>query len=578
MLRRLSVRHIALIEKADITFERGLCVLTGETGAGKSILVDAMKLALGGRADRDLISAGEKRAQVEAAFFVKKDDPVREVLRRESLLDDDEEELVLWRELTAAGRSTCRIAGTLVTLSLLREISSHLVDIYGQHDYQSLLNPASHRAFLDRMDREGILSALKEKLAALCAQAAELKKKMSQGYLSPQERERQLDILRFQLDEIRQAGLQDGEEEELKRRQALLAAAEEIDTQLAAACDKLAAPSPASALDFLGDAVQAMARIAHLDASFEELHARLEGAYYDLEDAASALRRLTDTQRYDPQALSGVEMRLDEIYKLKRKYGATIAEILRFADEAEAKIAELEGAQEHMLAYQKQYDDMLRSYHETAVALSSRRQELAKVLERELIRQLSDLGMDKAQFSVHFGVLPDKDSIENHLSPEGLDEVEFYISFNPGVPVRPMARVISGGELSRVMLALKNVPRSGGDVGCMIFDEIDAGIGGRTANVVAKKMKAVSKERQVLCVTHLAAVAAAADMHIAVEKASGSGATKTGIAVLGEEAHLEEIARMLGGDDKDSVTLAHARKLVKDMGNHRRQQGKAAEK
>nr|WP_122013538.1 DNA repair protein RecN [Maliibacterium massiliense] len=561
MLQHLSIRHIALIDALELSFAPGFNVLTGETGAGKSIIVDSMKLALGGRADRDLISAGEARAYVEATFFVPPDAPVRALLEEEGLLETEETSLVLARELTTSGKNTCRIGGVRVTLDLLSQVARQLVDIYGQHEHQSLLNPASHLGFLDCL-ASGKVAALRGQVQALCAQIASVNREMSQGFGSEQDRAQKMDMLRFQIDEIEQAQLRVGEEQELKEQRALMQASETIAAQLSGAYSALyESEMGPSAMDSVMQAAQAVGRVAHYQQAYEQIRQRLDDAYYALEDTAHTLRDLAGEVFFDPQELQRIEQRLDDLYKLKRKYGADEQAVLDFQQQAQKQLDMLEHAQERMETLSQRREALLDAYYEKACALSQARRAFAKQLEGQVMEQLRDLGMEKCRFAVTFDALPTREACQACVHAEGMDTAAFFISPNPGMPLRPLAKIISGGELSRVMLALKTISAAREGVPCMIFDEIDTGIGGQMAVVLSKKMARIARSHQVLCVTHLAPVAVMADAHLHVQK-SGQQETHTQVARLAEDARAAEVARMLGGSVEDALSLEHARQML----------------
>jgi len=560
VLEHLSVKNLALIDSIGLDFCAGFNVLTGETGAGKSIIVDSLKLALGGKNERDLLRRGAKRAAVEAVFNIAENAAAHAFLQQEMLPDDDET-LVLSRELNESGRSTCRVNGVLVSASVVKQLAALLIDIYGQHDHQSLLNAASHLQFLDASDETGAVKADVQELSALHRDILSMRARLRENLIDPMQRERQLDILRFQRDEIDAMNLKVGEEEELSQRREKLVAAEQISQNLSQAYTCVSGGS-ASASDSLSAAVDAMSDIGRFDEQYQAMSQELSDLLYRLEDAGRTLRSLSFDVEYDDRELAAIEARLEDIFSLKRKYGSDIASILAFRDKAQEEIEQLESGASDAIQLQKKIEEKVKAYYKLACACSKKRKAAAKVLEKKLLEQLKELGMEKTCFEVSFAELPTLEECESRMTAKGLDVVTFLISPNPGMALKPLDKTVSGGELSRLMLAFKTICANDEQVQSMVFDEIDSGIGGTTAWVIGKKMADIAKHKQVLCVTHLPAVAALADGHWTVGKSSDGQDTKTDVVHLDADGRVAEIARMLGGEAGQTAYITHAQEML----------------
>ncbi len=560
MLERLCVTHIALIDRLDIEIPRGFTVLTGETGAGKSIVIDAVNLVLGGRADRDLIQTGQDKASVEALFVIE-EKALAEALEARGVELEEGGELVLSRELSAAGRNTCRVNGRMGGVSLLRDASELLIDIHGQHEHQTLLRASSHLEFLDQFGKERI-EPIKDALLAQIKAWRSTQKMLRGNWGDEAERERRADALSMQVREIDKAALQDGEEELLLEERAVLANAETLQNAFGEAFFALEGPEDGDgALAGVKWAGKRLEAVTALSANYESLRQRLEEAYYGLEDIAIEIRQLRDDATFDPYRYEEVEHRLETIDKLKRKYGGSIAEILAFRSQAAKELDDLE----QWRAFAEEGGKKLRALEDELYAqsqeLSEARRDAAEALANALLRELADLGMDKAQFAVALAPLPEQ-TPGMAFSANGLDEAEMLLSTNPGEPLKPLQKVASGGELSRIMLAFKSVAAGAGGCETLIFDEIDTGISGRIAAVVGEKMRAIARKHQVICVTHSPQIAAMADAHYLIEKQDMNGKTTTYIRLLDEEGHIQEVARIVSGQDASSQAVAHARDLV----------------
>lgn len=553
MLLQLSIQNIALIDQLTVTFGPGLTALTGETGAGKSIVVGSLDFVLGGRADKDRILTGASRGQVEAVFDVTGQTKVMSLLSAQEIEIEDGL-LPVTREINLSGRSICRIAGVIVPLAKLKELTSMLVDLHGQHAHQSLLDPRNHLSFLDAMGdsahRELVLQvqAAFEQWNAVC-------RELKQTQNGRQERARREDMLKFQLQELDSASLTAGEEKELANQRILMRNAERIREELSRAYAYISEgidEGIPSAMDALQTAAQALSNIAKYGEGYERLHEQLVEAVYALESIADDLYDLQDQAGGEPERLDEIESRLDLLNRLMRKYGATTQEMIAYREQVREELESSEDTNERLSTLQKQEKALWNEVSQKAEQLSTARHKLAKTLSQRVIEELSELGMQKACFEISFAADCD-------LSSNGLDQVEFMLSANAGEPLRPLSRVASGGELSRIMLAFKCIEAESEGVPVLVFDEVDTGISGRMGQIVADKMHKVAKSRQMLCVTHLPQIAAAAKEQYLVEKTEKEGKTRTILTLLNQEGRVEAIARMLGEGD---TARAHASAML----------------
>lgn len=552
MLSRLIIKNIALIDKLEVAFSDGLNVLSGETGAGKSIIIDAVNLVLGERADRELIRTGAQTAVVEAWFSDAHD--VDGILTEQQIETGDE--LALSRELSAAGRNVCRVNGALVTLTVLKNISDALVDVHGQHEHQSLLNEKNHITMLDGFE-EAIGRALAEVGNAYDEYTAVIKRQKAL-FGDEGDRERRIDILKFQINEIRQAGIAEGEEDELLAQRSRLNAAEKIMEALSGAYASLYEAEPFNALSVLKDVSRRLAGIGDVDARYGEMAAKVDDAYYTLEEVASAVRDEMNEEFFDPDALERIEERLALIAGMKRKYGDPLV-TGDFLAGAEQELADLENSEALLKDLTQKAQTLKARLYDRAARLSKLRREAAGRFEKLMVSQLADLGMPEARFEVRFADMPDIGIAS--FSRNGIDTLEFFISTNRGEPVKPLRKVASGGEVSRIMLALKNIAADKGGIPTMIFDEIDTGISGRIAQAVAEKLQSISRGHQVVCVTHLPQIASMADRHFLITKHSDATSTRTSLTELDEDKRICEIARLTGGDTEAS--RAHAAEMIR---------------
>ncbi|HEY3413237.1 MAG TPA: DNA repair protein RecN [Armatimonadota bacterium] len=550
MLSELHIRNFALIERLDLDFRPGLNILTGETGAGKSILIDAINALLGERTGTEVIRSGTDRASVEGAFTPDGAAAVTEILAGEGL--DDGDDIILGRELSRTSQGAARVNGRRTTIGVLRVIGEGLVDLHGQHDHQSLLNTDRHVDILDAWAGPR-LAEVRGRVEDIFHRWKNCQAELSALQMDARERERRIDLYRFQIAEIDAARPREDEEEGLLAERTRFAGAEKLAASVGEASGLLTGDANA-AVESLGAAVSRLRDAVRIDPSIQPLLEAVEGAYYSIQEAGRDVAGYVDSIEFNPTRLAEVEERIDLLRRLKKKYGDTIADVLAHRDSTARELAAIEGVE----ARTEELEGEIYARRTELDALNSElrtlRREAGESLHRAMEQELTELAMEKTQVAV---------SVEPaELSANGADRVEFLISPNPGEPLKPLARIASGGELSRLMLALKSVVAKADPVPVLIFDEIDTGVSGRQAAVIARKMRALARESQVLCVTHLPQIAAAADHHYLIRKGEENGRTVTQVEVLEPEFRIEEIARMLAGDAPTPSARANARDLI----------------
>lgn len=550
MLKELSIKNVALIEQLNIEFDDGFNVLTGETGAGKSIIIDAVNLVLGERASKELIKSGAGKASVEAEFDISGIPAVRAAMDEAQLDADDG--LIISRELSVSGKNICRINGTLVNLATLKQITDLLVDVHGQHEHQSLLSQNKHISFLDSFCHEAV-GGPKERVKKLYAEYKAIREALLGGFSSEDERAREMDILRYQIGEIEKAALSESEEAALNEKKEVLANAERIMAALQESCEALTGDG--GAVELVRFASSDMAGISGLSAEYDEAAKRLEETYYAVQDIGYALRDMRNAFEFDPAMIDEIQQRLEVYSGIRKKYGPTIADVESFLANARQRLEELEGAAQKRDELEKKLEDVSERYAKAAAELTRIRRVAAGELEKELLQQLGELGMEKARFQVEFSQV-------EAFGANGMDRVEFVMSANPGEELKPLEKVASGGEMSRIMLAFKAIAARADSIPTLIFDEIDTGISGRIASVVGNKMVNISDSHQVLCVTHLPQIAALADAHFMVEKSDDGQQTRTSMHRLSLEERYEYLARMMDGAEQSSIAYDHARALI----------------
>ena len=547
MLCLLHIENIAVIERAEISFDRGFNILTGETGAGKSIVIDAISAILGERAYRDMIRTGATKASVQAIFS---DVPNLPWFEETGVAHDPE--LVIHREIYLDGKNVCRVNGTLVNVTVLRKLGVQLINIHGQHDSASLFDEENHLQFLDAFaDNEDI----RMQYTAQYLTVSELRRQIDRMSMDEGEKLRRMETLRYQIEEISKAGLTPGEDEELEQRRKLLQNAEKLSDGIEEASRCLYGGDDtdgASAL--LAQAQRALGKLSRYTDSYQALYSRLEDLMYQVTDVAEEVRDALDDLSYSPDELEEIESRLDVIHRLRRKYGATCDDILKYLENAKKELDEIEFADDHLERLKGKLKKAEQDAWKVATALRNNRKQAAEEMSTRILTELSQLDMPRVQFQCNFEEL--------ELGSNGVDAVAFYMSANAGEALKPMSKVASGGELARIMLAMKNVLAERDQVNTLIFDEVDTGVSGRAAQRVAEKLKSVATHKQVLCVTHLPQLAALADTHLLIAKEERQGRTYTTVTPLDFEGRKRELARIIGGANITDITLKSAAEML----------------
>ena len=548
MLSLLHIENIAVIECADISFDRGFNVLTGETGAGKSIVIDAISAILGQRAYRDMIRTGTTKASVRAVFT---DVPELAWFEENGVTYDGE--TIIQREIHLDGKNVCRVNGSLVTVSILNKLGIQLINIHGQHDSASLFDEDNHLQFLDDFARN---EALRSAYAESYSMVTKLRREIDRISMDEGEKLRRMETLKYQIQEIEKAGLTAGEDEELEDRRKLLQNAEKIANGLNDAVENLYGGDDSDgAASLLATAERALARVSRFSAQISDLHEKVADLMYQVQDAAELARDVQYELSYSADELDQIESRLDVIHKLRRKYGTTCTEILGYLERAKKELDEIEFADDHIEHLKKKLAKAETAAWEAALALRNNRRETAEILSKRILTELAQLDMPKVQFACQF--------TELELTGNGADAVAFYMSANVGEALKPMSKVASGGELARIMLAMKNVLAEQDKVNTLIFDEVDTGVSGRAAQKVAEKLKSVARSKQVLCVTHLPQLAAMGDTHLLIAKGERDGRTYTTVTPLDLEGRKRELARIIGGANITETTLKSAGEMLR---------------
>lgn len=548
MLSLLHIENIAVIESADISFDRGFNVLTGETGAGKSIVIDAISAILGERAYRDMIRTGAAKASVRAVFT---DVPEYPWFSENGVAYDPE--TVIQREIYLDGKNICRVNGSLVSVSILRKLGIQLINIHGQHDSASLFDEENHLAFLDAFADN---QSLRESYSQAYQKVTELRREIDSLTMDESEKLRRMETLKYQIGEIEKAQLEPGEDEALEQRRKLLQNAEKLSSGLEEATQCLyGGEDTDGAAGLLAQAEHALARLGRFSDSFQSIHDRVADLMYQVQDAAEEVRDTRDSLNYSADELEQIESRLDVIHKLRRKYGVTCEDILAYLEKAKRELDEIEFADDHLERLKGKLKKTEKTAWDQALALRKNRQEKAELLSQRILTELSQLDMPRVQFSCRFQEL--------ELTPNGADGVAFYMSANAGEALKPMSKVASGGELARIMLAMKNVLAEKDQVNTLIFDEVDTGVSGRAAQKVAEKLRSVASHKQVLCVTHLPQLAALADTHLLIAKSERDGRTYTSVTPLDLEGRKRELARIIGGANITQTTLKSAEEMLR---------------
>jgi len=537
MLSLLHIENIAIIQSADIRFDSGFNVLTGETGAGKSIVIDAISAVLGERTSRELIRTGAKSALVDAVFT----GPLPTAWMTANGYPDPGEELMLQREIQGDGRNVCRVNGRPLTVAQLRELGRQLLDIHGQHDGQQLLDPSCHLGYLDSFGKTGpLLEDYRESYRAV----SDLRRQISGLEMDEAERSRRVDTLKYQIGELERAQLRSGEDEELDARKMLLRGAGKLmDALQQAQLALLGGEDSSGACDLIGEAEGAVRSVSKLGPQLEGLVEKLTALRYAADDAAETVRDLGEELDFAPEELDQLESRLDVLYRLKKKYGPTVDDMLDYLERCRQELDQIQYADDTIQRLEIELDRAKKLASQKGAALTAARKEAADRLQERVQEELRQLDMPKVQFQTEFAPSAGTDGMDD----TGMDQVQFLMSANLGEALKPIQKVASGGELARIMLALKNVLAEDDSIGSLVFDEVDTGVSGRAAQKVAEKMADVARRKQVLCVTHLPQIAAMADTHFSVEKGEHEGRTYTKVTRLDHQGRQEELARLMGG-------------------------------
>lgn len=541
MLSQLFIKNIAVIESASVDFENGFNVFTGETGAGKSILIDAINAVLGGRTSRDLVRTGESKAFVSAVFS--DISPKVKTTLAELGYDAEEDELMISREISSEGKNVCKINARPATVSALKQLSGALIDVHGQHDSIILQNPELHIGYIDAFGDTGAeLLAYRESYKAM----KETERAIKKISMDDSDKEARIDLLKYQISEIEAAAVEDGEEDELLALSKRIKSSENIMELVSGTVAALDGDNGSSgALDELETVIKNAEELSEYFPTFEGVSEKFKSTYYELEEFVNDVKSCADELDFDPQLQNRTEKRLDEIFRLKRKYGGSVEAMFAYYDKAVKELDGIEFSEERLEKLNKEYAVLKKATEKKAAALTQKRLSAAEVFEHAVMDELSYLNMPNVRFGVNFE--------RTDFTDSGCDSIEFYIATNAGEPLKPLAKIASGGELSRIMLSIKNVLADKDDVGTLIFDEVDTGISGAAAQKVGKKLKQASKGRQIICVTHLAQVAAFADNHLLISKATEKGKTFTSVISLDEEGKICELARIMGGEITNSL-------------------------
>ncbi len=561
MLKELAIKNFAIIDQLRVEFRPGLNVFTGETGAGKSIVVDALNLALGERASGDLIRTGSDEAVVEASFELNGagSRDVLAVLAEQGIAAEKGEDLIVRRVISAAGKNKVYINGSLANLTTLAALGAHLADIHGQHEHQSLLALDQQMEMLDAF---GGMHGVRAEVAEAYGKLMAVRKKLRELEIGERDRAQREDLLRYQKNEVEAAQLKEGEDEEIAKEQQVLANAEKL-AGLARAADEVLYSGDGSVLSALRRAITSAKEIAAIDTTLSPVLELMESGQAQLDEAARELSSYAERVEFDPARLEAIGDRLDLIKKLKKKYGGSIREINEFGARAAADLARMEQSTEEIEKLKSEIQLVKFGLTEKANQLSRGRTEAGRELEKKVEAELGQLGMKRSMFKVAVAQEAGGDTLDGlKLGPRGADRVEFLISPNPGEELKPLAKIASGGELSRIMLALKTILVEGDPIPTLVFDEVDAGIGGAVAEEVGKKLKRIAGKRQVFCITHLPQIASMATSHYGVAKSVKKDRTNTEVRLLGPHDRIDEIARMLGGKTITNATLKHAEEMI----------------
>ncbi|QAS54243.1 DNA repair protein RecN [Halobacillus litoralis] len=572
MLTELSIRDFAIIDRISITFKEGLTVLTGETGAGKSIIIDAIQLLAGGRGSVEFVRHGTKKAEIEGLFTIDPDHPIYKTGAEFGVDIDEDGMVVLQRTITHQGKSICRVNGKLVTLGIMKEFGRTLIDIHSQHETQSLMDPERHIELLDVFSSSDLKPSLEE-YRRVYDKYRSLVKRYKELSENEQEMAQRLDLLEFQLRELQEAELQPLEDEQLEEERSKLMNYEKIYQGIHDAYYSLYGEQ--RGLDWLSHAMTSLESTADVDEQLAKLSEELSNSYYLIEEMTFQLSNQMAELEFDPERLNSIESRLDELNRLKKKYGAKVDDMLQYASKIEEEIDEIRNKDSHLNKMENEIHELAQDAVLEAKTMHDIRTHTAATLSDYIHEELRGLYLEKASFAVDIQMKegrssdPALDGKPVQLLPNGFDIVKFLITTNPGEPLKELHKVASGGEMSRIMLALKRIFSRHQGVTSVIFDEVDTGVSGRVAQAIAEKIHGISEGSQVLCISHLPQVAAMADTHVRIEKRVDNERTQTAAAELNDEEKADEISRMITGAELTETTVEHAKELLVMAGKHK---------
>lgn len=557
MILEINIKNFIIIEQETINFTAGLNIITGETGSGKSLVIDALQAIVGGRFSKEDIRQGADKTLISALFAIEKNPELDALMEEYGIEKEADNTLLISREVNITGRSNCRINGQTVTLTMLKNIAQSLIDIVGQNEHQLLFNANKHIDFIDSFG-EHETDKLKEKLKIVTDSLSTLEAKYKDICGDASERERRLDLYKFQIEEIDNAGIKLDEDEMLKAKRLLLINSEKLYKNMTQVYNNIFEGDLGNgcAIDMLEDSIQKLSELEEIDNRLQSFKAAIENALYQLDDMKPVIRNYRDSIEFNDNEINDIEERLDLISKLKRKYGTTIENIFEYRNKIVEDYDTLVNSEKIAHQLEKEINTIKENYYDTGKKLTELRSKLSKTLEKRVEAELSDLNMKGSAFIVSMK------SDESVISPKGMDKIEFLLSPNPGEPPKQLYKIASGGEMSRVMLAIKNTLTKTEKIPSIVFDEVDAGIGGVTASIVGQKIKKISCMSQIICITHLAQIASFADNHIYIDKIISKNKTFTKIKTLDIEERIEEISRMLGGSQMDETSIAHAKQLI----------------
>ena len=566
MLILIKIKNVAVIEEAEAEFTQGLNILTGETGAGKSIIIDSVNLILGERADRDLIRTGCDKAVVEAIFDIINVPLAKKMLFE--MFEDGSDELLITREMSSQGKNICKVNGHIATLNQLKDLTKSILDLHGQHQHQSLLDAGNNIRILDSYCEDSITGLLKE-YSKIRAEYVGLQKNISSLQMDETERIRRLDLLKYQSNEISNANLVNGEEEELIRERDMLNNYEKLRSAIDTAYEAMFGGDSENvgAKQQLDNSYTAMQSISAIDDKYNAISERINNLTVEIDDISSIIKSFRDEISYDIRDIDDIESRLESIARLKRKYGSSIEEILEYLAKITLEINLLENNTFEIETLIAKSNEVRKNLLNIGLQLSNLRRNAAGILEQNIVEQLSDLGMEKSRFKIN---ITNDTNEDIKFYPDGIDQVEFLIATNVGEDLKPLSSVVSGGELSRIMLALKTISADIDNIPTLIFDEIDTGISGNVARAVSEKLADIATKRQVICVTHSAQIAAMADNHLYIEKNSDENSTKTQIINLKDDYRYKEISRLVGGSTVSSLSDDHAKQIIQWSINYKK--------